>query len=501
MGTRRQWKPVLVIGATGYVGGRLVKLLLRKGCHVRAMARSLDKLRARFPEAHHRFEGVRGNVLDPVSLRQAADGCRAAYYLVHSMSSGRKFVATDRRAAHNMARAASAAGLERIIYLGGIGGEGVSDSRHLASRYEVGRILRKGPVPVTILQAAVILGSGSASFEIIRYVVDRLPVIVAPKTLFTRCQPICIRDVLGYLVACLARDETIGQTYDIGGPDILTYKDLIDLYSKHAGLGRRRTIILPFFGLGLVSYLVGLITPVPRHLVSPLIRGLGHEVICRDSRIRDIVPQRLMSCDQAIQRALEKISQQIVDTYYTDAGMVHRPEWVEKGDEPYSGGAIMSCAYHIRIRTSADQVWELIKNIGGDTGWYFAGRLWWLRGFMDKLVGGVGLDRGRRHPRRIQIGDVLDFWRVLDVRIHRRLVLLAEMRLPGEAILEFIVESRDGAHTELTMNARFLAKGLAGLVYWYSVSPFHDYVFKGMLANIAKKCNAGVITGPRRMDD
>jgi len=249
----------------------------------------------------------------------------------------------------------------------------------------------------------------------------------------------------------------------------------------------------------MTAYLISLISPVPASIVRALILGLENEVVCADNRIRDIIPHDLMTCQQSIERALEKIEQQIVDTYYFDAGMTIPPEWVFQGDEPYSGGPIMECTYRVRIVAEPMRIWEPIKQIGGKNGWYFGGSLWWLRGFMDKLIGGVGIQRGRRHPVDIAVGDVIDFWRVLDVKPGERLLLLAEMMLPGEAILEFRLRPVNNGETDLIMTAKFLAMGLAGLGYWYSIYPLHDYVFKGMLQNIAQACGAEVVRAPEKI--
>jgi len=399
-------EPVLVTGATGYVGGRLVKRLLRSGYRVRAAVRSLEKFNAHHGGNTPSLESVQVNLLDPASITRAAQGCFAAFYLVHSLESRKNFPSLEKQSAANMVKASESAGLERIIYLGGLGAKGSPLSRHLSSRVAVGEILKSGRVPVTILRAAVILGSGSASFEILRYTADRMPLIPLPGVGHVRLQPICIRNVLGYLLGCLGACETTGQTYDIGGHDIITYHDLVEIYCKQAGLNKRRIVEVPFWTLDMGAYLVSLIIPVPAPIARELIKGLKNEVVCRENRIREIIPQDLMSVEAAISRALEKIDQQIVDTSYLDAGVVVNPEWADSGDAPYSGGTVFGCTYRIHIKGPPAHIWEPIKQIGGETGWYFGGSLWWVRGLMDKLLGGGGNragqaaphgNRGRRH--------------------------------------------------------------------------------------------------------
>ncbi|MGD8387972.1 MAG: SDR family oxidoreductase [Desulfobacteraceae bacterium] len=478
--------PVLVTGATGYVGGRLVPLLLERGHRVRVAGRSLDKLAARSWSRHPGLETVQADMLDPPSLSQALAGCRAAFYLVHSMNpSTRDFAETDRRAARNMARAATETGLGRIIYLGGLGEEGTDLSEHLRSRREVADILGSGPVPVTFLRAAVILGSGSASFETIRYLTDRLPIMVTPRWVDTPCQPIAIRNVLGYLAGCLENEQTAGNTFDIGGPDILTYRRLMELYAEEAGLPRRRILPVPLLTPGLSARWIHLITPVPASLARPLVEGLRTPVVCRDHRIRELVPQDLLTCREAIRRALERVRREHVETCWYDAGTPQPPEWLQCGDAPYAGGTVLEYGYRTVLRGAPEDVWPVLEQIVGRTGWYYAQFLWRVRGLLDRLFGGIGLRRGRRDSKRLAVGDALDFWRVLEACSPTRLVLLAEMKMPGEAVLEFRLHELPHGRTELIQRARFLPRGLFGLLYWYMLAPVHEILYRGMLDRLA----------------
>jgi uncharacterized protein YbjT (DUF2867 family) len=492
-------KPVLVTGATGYVGGRLVPQLLSSGYRVRVIGRSLSKLRCRPWAADPNIELAEADVLDEETLARAAEGCWAAFYLVHSMNPRTKDLArTDRGAALNMVKAAAAARLRRIVYLGGLGSDDPSLSEHLRSRSEVGRILQSGPVPATFLRAAMILGSGSASFEILRYLVERLPVMTTPRWVRTPVQPIAIRNVLHYLQGCLEHDEVEGGTFDIGGPDVLTYHSLMQIYAEEAGLPRRWIIPVPVLTPRLSSYWIHLVTPVPASLARPLTEGLRIPVVCQDNRIQSIIPQTLLSCREAIRLALEKVKQQRIDTCWTDAGVLQVPEWSYCGDAPYAGGTVLECGYRALLKASPDEVWKPIKGIGGARGWYFADCLWRLRGMMDRLAGGVGLRRGRRHPDELYAGDALDFWRVLEVEDRRRLLLLAEMKLPGEAILEFQIHSSGDDRTEIQQLSRFLPRGLFGILYWYALYPLHQGIFKGMMKRMALAVGRPILAGPER---
>ncbi len=493
-------KPVLVTGATGYVGGRLVPLLLESGYHVRAMGRSLAKLKGRPWSSHPHLTLVRGDVSDPPSLVQAADGCWAAFYLVHSMlDSARDFAAHDRRAARNMVTAAETAGLQRIIYLGGLGDTSQPGlSEHLRSRHEVAHILQSGRVPTTFLRAAVILGSGSVSFEIIRYLVERLPLMVTPRWVNTRNQPIAIRNVLHYLRGCLETDAVLGETFDIGGPDILTYRELFDIYAEEAGLPKRRIIPIPFLTPALSARWIHLITPIPAAIAVSLAEGLRNEVVCSDNRIRDIIPQPLIGCRETLRLAIQRIREDRVDTCWSDAGCLMPPEWVYCGDADYSGGTILQCAYRAVMEASPEDVWPFVARIGGTTGWYFGSGLWRLRGLLDQWIGGVGLRRGRRQSKEIRAGDALDFWRVLEVSPPHRLLLMAEMKTPGEALLDIRVVETPSGQADLQLAARFLPKGLGGIVYWYTLYPLHGWIFGGMLSAIAREARLTIRIGPRR---
>jgi uncharacterized protein YbjT (DUF2867 family) len=411
-------RPVLVLGSTGYVGGRLVPLLLSKGRKVRAAGRSVEKIRSR--AWGDKVEAVRADMHDLDSLKKAAEGCDACFYLVHSMTlPGRDFAEQERDAAYNMIQAAGHANLSRIIYLGGLGEDREDHplSKHLRSRAEVGRILALGPARVTTLRAAQIIGSGSSSFELVRYLADRLPFMITPAWVRTKTQPIAIRNVLGYLAGCLENEATAGLTLDIGGPDVLSYAELFHLYAEVAGIPRRHLLPLPFVSPRLSSFWVSLITPVPMALSRALIGGLRNEVVCRSDRIREMVPQELLSCREAIRLALEKTKQQAVETCLFDVGAACIPEWATADDPHYAGGTRFEMGYRARLQGDPGKVWEQVARIGGEQGWYFGDPLWRLRGFIDRLMTGPGMKRGRPHgDQPPRVGDALDFWRVLASR-------------------------------------------------------------------------------------
>ena len=493
-------KAVLVTGATGYVGGRLVPKLLEAGYKVKAMGRSRAKMSSRWWANHPLVELAKGDVLDLKSLNRAVGGCRAAFYLVHSMiAQGKKYAAADRTSASNMAQACADQGIEKIIYLGGLGDiRHPQMSKHLRSRHEVGEILKSGPVPVTVLRAAMILGSGSASFEILRYLVERLPVMITPRWVDSPCQPISISSVLAYLHGCLENDDTIGQTFDIGDKDILTYRQIIDMYAEETRLPKRWIIPVPVLTPTLSAYWIHLVTPVPAAIAMPLTEGLSVPVICEDNRIRSIIPLQPPSCRETIRIALDQIGNQSVETCWYDTGCLLPPEWAHCGDADYAGGTILECGYRVRVSATVEDMWNLIVKIGGTTGYYYGNTLWRLRGMIDRLVGGVGLRRGRRHPSRLLPGDALDFWRVLEVDAPKRLVLLAEMKTPGEALLNIEIKPAANGSIELRLLSRFMPRGLGGIIYWYVLYPIHQWLFKEMLKGMAKTAGGSMVSEPQR---
>ncbi len=502
MPQERDTKPIFVAGATGYIGARLVPLLLDAGYPVRALARAPEKLQNRPWAEHPKLEIVKGDVLVKASLQKALAGCRAAYYLVHSMTPGvRDFAFTDRQAARNMAEAAAAENLEQIVYLSGLGDQEKTLSHHLQSRTEVGDILRHGPVPVTILRAAMIIGSGSASFEILRYLVDRLPVMITPRWIDTPCQPIGVRNVLYYLVGCIEEPRTIGETFDIGQPDVTNYRELMEIYAQEAGLRRRLVIPVPVLTPRLSSYWIHLVTPVPASIARPLAEGLSHPVVCEENRITKLLPQDLFGARKAIRLALDRLRQHHVETSWTDSGAIRPAEWSVPGDPGWAGGSFYDDSRRVILKAKPEELWSAVNSIGGENGYYYANWLWQIRGFMDRLCGGVGLSRGRRSQTELYPGDALDFWRVVDVQKPAYLMLSAEMKLPGEAVLSFRIKELDGGQVELQQIARFLPRGLLGILYWYSVLPFHHYVFNGMLQGIVKASGKVVLRGPERVEN
>ena len=471
----------LVTGASGYIGGRLVPELLAAGYAVRCMARDPGKLSDR-PWSGG-VEVAAADALEGTRVRCALEGVDVAYYLIHSLGTGASFEQRDRDAAGIFADAAVSAGVKRIVYLGGIvSGDGGGLSPHLRSRAEVGDILLGGDVPVVALQAAVIIGSGSASFEMLRYLTERLPVMVTPKWVGTRIQPIAVHDVLRYLVGCAALPPGINRRFDIGGPDVLTYAEMMRRYSGVAGLRPRVLIPVPLLTPRLSSLWVGLVTPVPAGLAMPLVESLRNEVVCSEHDIAAYVPDPpggLVPLDRAIALALQHTREGAVSTRWSSAATPGAPS-----DPSWAGGSLYVDARISAVRASPAALWRVIEGIGGETGWYSFPAAWAVRGLLDRLAGGVGLRRGRRDPRHLLVGDALDFWRVEAITPGSLLRLRAEMKLPGLAWLEMAVSRDHDGMTTYSQRAIFQPRGLAGHAYWRSISPFHGVVFGGMLRNI-----------------
>ena len=488
---------ILVTGATGYVGGRLVSRLVEAGHAVRAAGRSLGKLESRPWSSHPRVELARMDVFDAEQVERALEGCQVAYYLIHSMSPGSDdFSEEDRRAATTFREAAARQGVERIIYLGGLGDSDESLSDHLSSRHEVGRVLGDGPVPTTVLRAGMIIGAGSASFEILRHLTEKLPIMITPSWVRTRTQAIGIKNVLDYLERCATSDEVLGRTFDIGGPDVVTYQDLMVLYAKEAGLMRRLMVPVPFLTPRLSSLWLHFVTPVTASLARPLIESLRNEtVVDPEADLHKVFPDvELLTIQEAYRLALDSLQRHDVETWWSDAGLLPPSNAIYPGDPPWVGSAYFD-RRQITVDASLEDVWEPIARIGGENGYYYGNTLWAVRGALDLLFGGPGLRRGRRVSTDLRPGDALDFWRVVRVEKPHNLKLLAEMRLPGRAHLDFSLEQSDGG-TVLTQTASFEPRGLLGRCYWWSVWPLHQFVFDGMLRGIARACDCEVVAGP-----
>lgn len=471
---------IFLTGASGYVGGRLAPRLLDEGFSLRCLCRSPRKIEQRQWSASDRVEVAQGDIEDAAQLSRLMRGCRYAYYLVHSMEvAGEDFAQRDLRLARSFARAADEAGVERIIYLGGLGELGDDLSPHLASRREVERALAEGRVPVTTLRAAMIIGSGSASFEILRYLVERLPVMVTPRWVRTQSQPIAIDDVLFYLTETLRTPETTGQSIEIGGPDVLEYRDLMRICAEELGLHPRILITTPVLTPRLSSLWIGLVTPVSARIARPLADGLRNRMVVTTDDADRLMPHRTIPVRDAIRKALSQSRAGDVETRWSAAGAI-------PGDPDWAGGSTFTDARSTDIDAPPDAVFRAVCRVGGGHGWYAADILWRIRGWMDKLAGGPGLRRGRRHPHAVEFGEALDFWRVVGVERDRLLRLRAEMKLPGEAQLEFLIEPLPDSRSRLRMTARFRPKGLLGILYWYAVLPAHHIVFRGMLRGVER---------------
>ncbi len=468
---------ILLTGASGYVGGRLLAALHHNGFSIKCLARNPASLESKVPPG---VEVVQGDVLDATSLRPALKDVATAYYLVHSMGSTGKFEEQDRQGAENFGAAAKAEGVEKIVYLGGLGEAGDELSAHIASRQEVGEVLRASGVPVIEFRASIVIGSGSLSFEMIRSLVERLPVMITPKWVTTPAQPIAISDVIEYLMAVAERPFTHSKIYEIGGPDVVSYGDLMREYARQRGL-KRYMIPVPFLSPRLSSLWLALITPLYARVGRKLIDSLRCPTVVQSpDALQDFI-LRPKGVTEAIRGALKKEDREFAQTRWSDA--------LSSAGEPKQWGGVRFGQRLVDSRTahvdlSPEKAFAPIRSLGGKTGWYYANWLWWLRGYLDLLVGGVGMRRGRVHPHEVHVGDFLDFWRVEAYVPNRKLRLAAEMKLPGRAWLEFEVLA-EGSGSVIRQTAIFDPIGLFGLAYWYLIYPLHQIIFRGMLRSIA----------------
>jgi uncharacterized protein YbjT (DUF2867 family) len=472
---------VLLTGATGYIGGRLLRRLEERGYRVRCLARRPEFLRARVATP---TEVVAGDVLDAASLEKALRGVDTAYYLVHAMGTARNFEEQDRQGAQNFGAAAKAAGVRRIIYLGGLGDDACNLSPHLRSRHEVGDFLRASGVPVIEFRASIVIGSGSLSFELVRALVERLPVMVTPRWVRVLAQPIAISDTLAYLMAAL--ELPVAGTFEVGGPDVVSYADLMREYAQQRGL-RRWMIPVPVLTPRLSSLWLGFVTPVYARVGRKLIDSIRHPTVVRDPSALEKFAVKPVGVREAIAQALRSEDREFAESHWAGA--------VSAAGEPRQWGGVrlgnrLIDRRSVTVNAPAEHAFAPIQGIGGATGWYFGDWLWRVRGWMDLLVGGVGMRRGRRDPVALRVGETLDCWRVEAIEPGCRLLLAAEMKLPGRAWLEFQLEPA-GAGARITQTAMFDPHGLAGLVYWYGVWPLHQLVFAQMLRGIARAAEQG----------
>jgi uncharacterized protein YbjT (DUF2867 family) len=473
---------VLVTGATGYIGGRLVPRLLESGFEVRCMTR--DAAQLDLAPWKNRVEVVEADVLEGPTLKSALGGCDAAFYLIHSMGGSRDFADADRRGAENFRDAAEVANLKRIVYLGGLGSDTGKLSEHLASRHEVGFVLSSGRTPTTVLRAAVIIGSGSMSFEMIRHLTEVLPIMARPRWIRTRCQPIGVRDVLAILVAAIDDPESEHRVFDIGGSDVLTYEEMMQAYAETAGLRKRIVVPVPLLGPRFSRAFIGMVTPLPPATIKPLIDSVRHDVVVTNPSPPGFHPSTLLSYREAVRLALRRVQYEGVETRWSDATarpaapMPHDPAW--SGEKMYIDRKIAEST------ASADDLLWAVTRVGGDVGYYALNWSWTVRGWLDQLVGGVGVRRGRRHPEDLRLGEALDFFRVVEIdRVHRRLTLEVEMKVPGTGWLGWAIDVTPTG-SRLIQSARFAPRGLFGRLYWFSMLPFHGFIFRRMARNIAR---------------
>ena len=476
----------LVTGASGYVGGRLVRDLLSDGKKVRIFVRDAKKIAGQ--NWSESVEIIEGNAHNSQDLERALDGVDTAYYLLHSINVATNFGDIESAMAQTFSEAAEKSQIKQIAYLGGIAND-ENRSRHLTSRMNTGTVLASGATPVLELRAGIIIGSGSASFEMLRHLTHRLPIMTTPKWVSNRTQPIAIRDVLYYLREAANLTSPVSQIFDIGGPEVVTYAEMMQRFASISGLRKRKIIQVPVLSPKLSSLWIGFVTPVPTSLARPLVESLISEVVVDPKKAIDalIAPpsEGLLTVSQAIELALSRTEKNLVDTRWSDATFPTAPWQKAQSDPEWAGELTLKDHRELTTDVPLKFIWQEIEQIGGEHGWFGSDWLWYLRGLIDRAVGGVGLRRGRRDPHHLRIGDSLDFWRVEELEKEKKLRLYAEMILPGKAWLEFTLTVKDGK-TVVSQDALFAPRGLGGQLYWYLVSPFHFFIFPTMLRNIVK---------------
>ncbi|MFC0674389.1 SDR family oxidoreductase [Brachybacterium hainanense] len=493
----------LITGATGYIGGRLVPVLLEHGARVRASGRSLDRLRAQPWSA--RAELVEADLADRMAVRRALAGVDVVVFLVHAMTGGSGFEEREARMARIMTEEAARAGVRRIVYLSGLHPQGEQLSAHMSSRSRVGEILRGGEVPVLILEAGTVIGAGSASFEIIRHLSERLPLMPAPRWVHHRIEPVAITDVLHHLSqAVLSREDVAGAVGVGSGETTLRFADLLTIYAEVAGLGRRRVLALPVPAPRLSGLWISLITPVPASLARPLAESMQHDAVTRPPLAQDVLPplpHGPTPYREAVRAALEaQRTGDLASSWDDDSSLAASPEAPLPADPDWAGHTVFTDVRELEAAdVSPEAAWRVIEGIGGASGWYSTPLLWTLRGMVDRVVGGPGLRRGRRDPRALRVGDAVDWWRVERIdrgEGSRTLLLRAEMRMSGRAWLELSVSPREGGGVRYSQRAVYFPDGLAGRLYWFGIAPFHALVFPAMARNVLEAARRGEDVAP-----